>query len=1401
MKKILNSASSICTLFIKNRMQKMVTPKSAFIFAGLASTIWFILRVIPKPTRATYPCMRAAAPIMSSFIIWSLSIFGMGVFYKKAKTSFSKSKYVVSGLFVLAFLATMAMFQGQNAKNIFARPAVPGVNAVVGTAKGIFPGRVAWTYNANAAKWTGSGNFWASGNSQADYNSSFTAGIKSLSGGSDDATSWDLMFKWFNGTHGRTGTGYVAGDKIAIKINQNNTAYSGTGGSGMNANPYACVAIVASLVNAGVPQIDIWIGDPSRAVTDNIFNLIHTAYPDVNVVDYFGNNGRKTTGTTTGDYPQYNKISSCFATARYLVSLPILKGHPGQYFSFGAKNWFGVGAISNNYVNNPHPSSTDFEATYMTHANIGGKVILWCMDASYPCVDISSTPSTNKGANFIMSLDGAAEESVSLDMWNMYYGKGFAGENYIDIAAAGGAGAHEHWDSNTTKRYTRNITPTANGIELVYVVPTTGPTVSITAPATGSTVVNGTAITISGTATPESGKTISKVEVTAGTTPLTVTGTTSWSCSYTPATAGSLTITAKATSSSALTDTKTATVTVTEPLVLPAKVEAENYSAMYGIQTQTTTDTGGGLNVGYTEVGDWMDYLVTVPATGAYTIDFRIASGVTTGKIELRNSAGTALATVSQTVAGDWQGWSTQSVTANLTAGTQTLRIYYTGAGLNINWFDVKTSSINNPPTVTLTAPANNTSVNVNTAVTVSATATDTDGTISKVDFYAGATLIGTDTSSPYSISWTPTTAGTYAITAKATDNGSAVTTSAASSLVVNNVVVYPDIPGTIQAEAYTAMYGIQTQTTTDTGGGLNVGYSEPGDWMDYAVNVTTTGAYSIDFRVASAVTTGQIELRNQAGTTLATLTQGSTGDWQTWVTKTVTANLTAGNQTLRIYYTGAGLNINWIQFSSTIINTPPAVTLTAPANNTSIDVNTAVTCSATATDTDGTVSKVDFYAGATLIGTDTSSPYSISWTPTTAGTYAITAKATDNGSAVTTSAASSLVANSVVVYPSIPGTIQAEAYTAMFGIQTETTTDTGGGLNVGYTEAGDWMDYAVNVETAGTYTVSFRVASQVTTGKIELRNSAGTTLATLTQGSTGNWQTWVTQSVTANLAAGNQTLRIYYTGAGLNINWIQFTATTGSTTVTLNPTADAYVRGGTYAATNYGTTADLFVKSAPETDGLYTRKAYMQFSVAGMTGVESAVVRLYAGTVSPFSVKVNETTDSWTETAINWNNAPVAGTLIATTAITAAGAYYEWNVTSFVQSQAAGDGIVSLVFSDAATTNAQIIFSSKEATSNKPQLVVTSGGLKSANDNSEIQEVLYNELTVYPNPVADELHIKNVDQNSMIEVYNLSGKLVLVKKPGSENYTLNVSNLKSGLYVLKATSANHTTLLKFSKK
>lgn len=104
------------------------------------------------------------------------------------------------------------------------------------------------------------------------------------------------------------------------------------------------------------------------------------------------------------------------------------------------------------------------------------------------------------------------------------------------------------------------------------------------------------------------------------------------------------------------------------------------------------------------------------------------------------------------------------------------------------NYYDYffGTTGGNKPPVVNITAPANNTTYAAPATVLINATATDSAGTIVKVEFYNGATLLATDSVAPYSYSWTNVAAGNYAITAKATDNGGASTISSAVNIVVN---------------------------------------------------------------------------------------------------------------------------------------------------------------------------------------------------------------------------------------------------------------------------------------------------------------------------------------------------------------------------------------------------------------------------------------------------------------------------------------------------------------------------------------------------------------------------------------------------------------------------------------
>ena len=118
-----------------------------------------------------------------------------------------------------------------------------------------------------------------------------------------------------------------------------------------------------------------------------------------------------------------------------------------------------------------------------------------------------------------------------------------------------------------------------------------------------------------------------------------------------------------------------------------------------------------------------------------------------------------------------------------------------------------------------------------------------------------------------------------------------------------------------IEAEDFDAMSGIRTQETEDDDT-LNVGWIDTGDWMEYEVNVPSTGSYNINFRVATRNNGASMQLRVN-GNNVATVNIGNTGNWQNWTTSSRNINLSAGVQTIRMTSLGNGYNINWFELES----------------------------------------------------------------------------------------------------------------------------------------------------------------------------------------------------------------------------------------------------------------------------------------------------------------------------------------------------------------------------------------------------------------------------------------------------------------------------------------------------
>jgi hypothetical protein len=288
----------------------------------------------------------------------------------------------------------------------------------------------------------------------------------------------------------------------------------------------------------------------------------------------------------------------------------------------------------------------------------------------------------------------------------------------------------------------------------------------------------------------------------------------------------------------------------------------------------------------------------------------------------------------------------------------------------------------------------------------------------------------------------------------------------------------------TVQAESYTAMSGIQTENTSDVGGGLNVGWTDAGDWMSYSVNLPTTGKYKVSLRVASLSGGGSFRLEKAGGGTVyGTVNVMTTGGWQNWQTITQEMTLSAGQQAIGFAVINGGFNINWIRFEPVIISSSSLSSL------------------------------------------------------------------------------SSLISSSVSSTPACAFStlLQAEDYETMLGIQTEATSDVGGGLNVGWIDAGDSISYRpINIPYTGAYKVSYRVAAPGSNGVIRLEPGLVSWTYSTNVPATGGWQNWVTVSQDVTLAGGTQTFKIAVPSGGYNINWIRIEAAAGCSSSSVSITSSS---------------------------------------------------------------------------------------------------------------------------------------------------------------------------------------------------------------------------------------------------
>lgn len=248
--------------------------------------------------------------------------------------------------------------------------------------------------------------------------------------------------------------------------------------------------------------------------------------------------------------------------------------------------------------------------------------------------------------------------------------------------------------------------------------------------------------------------------------------------------------------------------------------------------------------------------------------------------------------------------------------------------------------------------------------------------------------------------------------------------------------------------------------------------------------------------------------------------------------------------------------------------------------------------------------------------------------------------------------------------------------------------------------------------------------------------------------------------------------------------------------TVTLNPTADAYVQDGKSASKNYGSKTQLRVQTNAIAASNYD--SYLKFDTSAATGeIASAKLRLYvplskADSVSTSVHAVGNT--GWGETTLTWNNRPALGAALGSVAVNSTDyAWKEIDVTAYVQAEkAAGRHVISLGLHNAATSSAYVRVNSRNAHSNRPELVIVTA--PAANLPPSVSLTAPVAGSSYTAPASVTLTASAADSDGTIAsvaFYN-GATLIGTGTFSGGSYTFTWSNIAAGSYSLTAVATDN---------
>jgi hypothetical protein len=360
-----------------------------------------------------------------------------------------------------------------------------------------------------------------------------------------------------------------------------------------------------------------------------------------------------------------------------------------------------------------------------------------------------------------------------------------------------------------------------------------------------------------------------------------------------------------------------------------------------GVDIEVTQDTirlSNGYDVSWTQDTEWMQYTSQIDSTAGYTIGIRYAAPTSASKLKMMVNDQIVVSSTVLPSTGSAQKWNTYNFqNVILPKGTQKIKMLIDKGGMNLGFMTFATSSkaIDLPFTIVAgetspTTPKVMVSVNKN----IDPSTLALGSLICKIN-RVQATILNLTVSGvnnfqfSFDINQKVTDADTITVSytgtnIKSTDGTSL--TSFTDLLIKNNLPVHVPLPGMIQAESYTVDNGMVSEGCSDVGGGLDMGYSNSGDYLDYNIRVTKTGSYTIEVRSACYGSVGTIQVLQLDDDGVNVLNSTNidlpiTGGWQTWTSVLSTIKLTAGPSRLRVEIVQPGMNLNWYKFTANLVD------------------------------------------------------------------------------------------------------------------------------------------------------------------------------------------------------------------------------------------------------------------------------------------------------------------------------------------------------------------------------------------------------------------------------------------------------------------------------------------------